>query len=508
MYVLEFILENKNNSYKYFEKVFWCKFKIQNVLISYAIKQIGKLQHDDAYIQAKENYKTYKTVKGSRLDKDKITAVMNERITYYGLTKGSFEQYVKVQQDKYRKYISSQMAQLVAGDVFSAIKKCLYGNGKEIHHKKLDTIHTVSAKSLKNGILLDTGHESCHFGLKKKGIDCHFIIKDYNEWAKNCYMKDKDRIKFCRLARKQFNAGYKYYIQLIIDGEPIQKHGCGEGKCGIDPGISTVAAMADDKCFLEVLAADVARYNKDIVECQKAMERSRRINNPACYNRDGTVKKGSRFNKTKRYKKLLRRFRTLHRKRAFCIKQSHDILANKILGHCNNVVYEGMDFSALGRKSMKPAERNDKVSEVKNKDGTVKKVRKFKRKRRFGKSLQNRSPGLFLEILKRKCIQYGFMALETNTKTFKASQYNHIFNDYRKKELNQRWNVLYDEWYEPILIQRDLYSAFLIKNADSSLKHADRHKCTDGFGKFVKIHDKCIEDVIKSGTARPACFGF
>ncbi len=105
-------------------------------------------------------------------------------------------------------------------------------------------------------------------------------------------------------------------------------------------------------------------------------------------------------------------------------------------------------------------------------------------------------------------MQHGFAASGINTKAFKASQYNHIFGDDRKKGLNDRWNVLYDEEYEPILIQRDLYSAFLIKNADSSLKHADRHKCMHGFGKFVKIHDKCIEDVIKSGTARPACFGF
>jgi len=274
MYILEFLLENKNNSYKYFEKVFWCKFKIQNVLISYAVKQIKKLQYDDLYIHAKEDYKKYKTVKDSKLDKDKITAAMNERITYYGLTKGSFEQYVKVQQDKYRKYISSQMAQLVAGDVFSAIKKCLYGNGKEIHHKKLDAIHTVSAKSLKNGILLDTEHEVCHFGSKKKGMNCHFIIKDYNKWAKNCYLKDKDKVKFCRLARKQFNAGYKYYIQLIIDGEPIQKHTCGKGECGIDPGISTVAAVTDDKCLLDVLASDATRYNKDIITCQKEIEAS------------------------------------------------------------------------------------------------------------------------------------------------------------------------------------------------------------------------------------------
>lgn len=505
MYVLEFLLEDKNNSYKYFEKVFWCKFKIQNVLISYAVKQIKKLQNDDAYIQAREDYKT---MKDSGSDRNKITTVMNGRIAYYGLTKGDFEKYAKPQQWKYKKYISSETGQVIAKDVFSAVRKCLYGNGKKIHYKKLDSIHTVSAKSLKNGILLDTEHEVCHFGLKKKGIDCHFIIKDYNKWARNCYLKDKDKVKFCRLARKQFNTGYKYYIQFIIDGEPIQKHGCGEGKCGIDPGISTVAAVADDKCFLEMLAADAARYNKDIVECQKALERSRRVNNPACYNKDGTVKKGSRFKKTKKYKKLLKKFRTLHRKRVFCIKQSHDILANRILECCNNVVYEGMDFSALGRKSRNPAERNDKVSEVKNKDGAVKKIKKFRKKRRFGKSLQNRSPGLFLEILKRKCIQHGFMALETNTKTFKASQYNHLFDDYRKKELDQRWNVLYDEGYETVMIQRDLYSAFLIKNADSSLKHTDRNQCMQGFGKFIRMHDECIGNIIESGTARLSCFGF
>lgn len=314
MYILEFLLENKNTSYKYFEKVFWCKFKIQNVLISYAIKQIGKLRHDDAYIQEKEDYKTYKTVKDSGLDKDKITSAMNERIIYYGLTKDDFEQYVKVQQDKYRNYASSQMAQIIAKDVFSAVKKCLYSNGKEIHHKKPGNIHTVSVKSLNNGILLDTEHEACHSGLKKKGMDCHFIIKDYNQWARDCYEKDKDKVKFCRLKRKQFNSGYRYYIQLVINGEPVHKHTCGEGECGIDPGVSTVAAVSNDKYFLEVLASGAEKYNKDIVECQKAMERSRRVNNPECYNKDRTVKKGNRFKKTKKYKKLLRRFRTLHRK--------------------------------------------------------------------------------------------------------------------------------------------------------------------------------------------------
>jgi len=77
-----------------------------------------------------------------------------------------------------------------------------------------------------------------------------------------------------------------------------------------------------------------------------------------------------------------------------------------------------------------------------------------------------------------------------------------------KEETGYRRRFLYDEWYEAVMIQRDLYSAFLIKNADSSLKHADRNQCIQGFGKFIKMHDECIGNIIESGTERLSCFGF
>ena len=57
-------------------------------------------------------------------------------------------------------------------------------------------------------------------------------------------------------------------------------------------------------------------------------------------------------------------------------------------------------------------------------------------------------------------------------------------------------------------VQRDLYSAFLIRNPDASLAHPDRKKCRDSFETFVTIHDNLISQMKASGLSRKPCFGF
>jgi hypothetical protein len=57
-------------------------------------------------------------------------------------------------------------------------------------------------------------------------------------------------------------------------------------------------------------------------------------------------------------------------------------------------------------------------------------------------------------------------------------------------------------------VQRDLYSGFLIKNADDSLEHPDREKCKEEFLKFIEMHDELIKDIKRSGVSMKQCFGF
>lgn len=504
MYTIEALLDKSNNINKYFEKMFWYKFKMQNILISFAIKQMDLLERDKEYKSLKKDYALYINDKTYKKELKETKEKLSLKIKHYHLTKSDLEQYVKKQQYKYKKYISSGEAQAIALNVYTSIDKYLYKDGKRIHHKRLDDIESISAKSLTNGIKLDLTHNYCIFN---KNIHCKFIIKDYNSYLRDCFNKDKLNIKYCRLIRKPFNNGYRYYIQFVIDSTPILKLEKGKGKCGIDPGVSSIAVTTNSCCMLEDLAPNINIYNSKIISIQKQMERSRKINNSNCYNEDGTIKKGSKFKKSKTYKHLNMLYKALNRKRTCYVKQYQEMLCNKIITKSNKIFYEDMNFKALAKRA-KETKRQDKTSIVKNSKGEEKKVKKYKKKKRFGKMLKNKSPSRFLTTLQNKCGFYEIECIPINTKEFKASMYNHIFDDYRKKNLSDRWNILYDKDFNEILIQRDLYSSFLIKNSNDTLTHPNRDKCLEEFDNFIKLHNTCIKEVLRTNNNRLSCFGF
>lgn len=161
-----------------------------------------------------------------------------------------------------------------------------------------------------------------------------------------------------------------------------------------------------------------------------------------------------------------------------------------------------MDYAALAKRSSK-TERQGKPTDVVQKDGTVKAVNKFKRKKRFGRSMNRRSPSRFLSELKRKAESFGGTYVEVNTQTFKVSQYNHVTDECVKVPLSQRFKLIGND-----SVQRDLYSAFLIKNTDSTFEHPDRDKCIYEFENFVAVHNETINYMKESKISMKQCFGF
>ena len=118
-------------------------------------------------------------------------------------------------------------------------------------------------------------------------------------------------------------------------------------------------------------------------------------------------------------------------------------------------------------------------------------------KKRFGKSLANHSPSAFVNILERKLKYFGKKLNQVNTQTFKASQYNHFTDEYIKKELSNRWNN-----FDGIKVQRDLYSAFLLKNSKKDLKTTNGKLCLATFEAFKPLHDECIEELKMNSTIK------
>ena len=82
---------------------------------------------------------------------------------------------------------------------------------------------------------------------------------------------------------------------------------------------------------------------------------------------------------------------------------------------------------------------------------------------------------------------YGFFV---KTKEYRASQYDHAADVYEKVPLSQRSKTIAGKE-----VQRDLYSAFLLKNTDMSLGHPDREKCIRTFVRFLRLQEEQISEM-------------
>lgn len=480
---------------------------IHNVLVKHVRKLLVQLEHDKKYQFLRNDYIAFllshkaekKLSKDDAAYKKSLSDQMSEIRRDIGLTEYSLQSYIKVCGKQFNKLLSSQQIQKEATRVWNSVERYLFGNGKAIHFKKYMDFDTIGGKSNKNGMRFDKDSFTATWMGHGYRIDCpKRSSQDYVYEA-----LDSD-ISYCDVKRRMFPDGWHYYINVVLKGPAPKKFIAGDNVCGIDPGVSTIAAVSDDKVFLEELAPDTGKYNKKIADILYHMDMSRRRSNPAKYKPDGTIDKNNhdRWTFSKTYIRLRRELRSLYRTKSEYMKHSHNALANRLLKDAKYFIIEDMDYAVLAKQSKK-TERSDKISDVVSKDGTVKQVHKYKRKKRFGKSLNNRAPALFIRQLEQKASAYDGSVTKIATKDFRASQYDHSTDTYVKVPLSQREKVI-----DGHTVQRDLYSAFLILNADDTLKHPDRDKCIYTFKSFVKRQDVLISEMKDNNISMKQCFGF
>lgn len=469
-------------------------------MVKRSIHLLNRLKHDKQYQSLLDAY--HKADAGSKEAKA-IGKQMNTYRESIGLSKSGLEAYIKVWQKQHSDHISSHQAQKEAQRVMSGVDKVIFGNGRQLHFRKLSQTTTLCSKSPNNGTAFE--RESMSFRWLKDTFFLEPLEKDNLYIIQALYPNGTEPlpISYCEIKRMMFPNGWHYYLNIYIKGTAPQKHAIGTGKAGIDPGTSTMAISTERKAILRELAPQTNSYTKRLKNTLKAMDKSRRDSNPDNYDSDGKPIKGRKvWRKSKRYKMLQRKYQSLYRQKALYIRQSHCILANEVLEQADNIIVEHMDYRGLQHRT-KDTERQDKTSVIKNSRGKHQTIHKYKRKKRFGKSLGSRAPSEFLTILKQKLNAAGGQYNEVNTKTFKASQYNHANDTYTKVSLSTRFKTI-----DGVEVQRDLYSAFLIQHSNSNLDAPDRRACIIDFQAFVDFQNKEIQYLKASGQSMPECFGF
>lgn len=303
----------------------------------------------------------------------------------------------------------------------------------------------------------------------------------------------------CSLVYERIRGVNRYYLTVNIDGTPFNKYGLDaisdakDNVVGIDLGTQTVALSFRDKTG-KVFKVDLFEFVEEVdnayigrmSEVSRAMDRSRRVNNPENYNEDGTPKRGKRdWVISQNYTDLKDKNATMGRNMRVYSKVSHAQLVKYIMNYAHNVVIEPMDYSALQKRAKETTYRTVVV------DG--KEVQRANKKARFGKSVLKKSPALFVNMLKEAVKEVGGQFINASKFETRASQYNHQTDECKKKTLNTRWNDNLYYMGKEVKIQRDLYSAFLLSNMNFDTKKINKELCDIGFDEFVVQHDKCLE---------------
>ena len=470
-------------------RMFYIAYKIYVLTVKYAQKQLRLFKRDNEYKKLIYQYKIYKTK--SKLSKDErskfsqIKKDLKELTKSYNLTRGGLDKFVKIQQHKYKHILTSNQVGKIADFVLVSVEKVLYNTGKTIHIKKYNQFNIISQKTTTNGLkLIDKNIQIFDEIIKIK-----YKNTDYEHESLN------HKLKYLELIRIEFNNGYDYYVNFVLDGQAPLKFNKGKFKTGIDLGVSTSASFNKNKCTFEELAPKCKDYSKKINTIQKNIDKSLRMSNPSFYDETGKVIKGSKgkFKKSKHCKYLDRKRRVLYRKKKAHTLCKHNESLNKLIKDSKIIKIEDMDFQRLAKRS-KNTERQDKPSIVNGKT-----VYKYKKKKRFGKSITDRSPGLYKKRLEQKCKQYEVNLEILDTTKVKASQYEHDKDIYIKHKLSERTKLIDNN-----IVQRDLYSAFLIKNTTNN--QIDKDRCDKEFKIFLANQDLEVKR-LKSNNFKNKNFG-
>lgn len=457
--------------------------QLYNTLLRAELKKLRVLEQTPEYRKVQERIKELDWKKAG--DKPELKKLYNERTSL--LKKAGFTEYsFKTDMQQYYKYFRQNVASSVAvhgiaTQVWTAFDKCLFGNGEQVHFKKKGDMRSLRGYSLAN---------------KSGGVEIIFR-GEYIEWNKlklpikrkpgNAYEEDMltKRVKYVRILRKPGKTKDRWYTQLVLEGQPTIKrdaitgemvHPVGKGVVGLDIGPQTLAYTSATEANLVELADRVQNIEQVKRRLQRKMDRSRRATNPDNYNADGTIRRGVKLtrNKSKRYQRVQRELANAQRYQAEIRKMQHIALANHLLSLGDCFYIEKMEWAGLAHRAKK--------TEVSEKTG------KFKKKKRFGKSIANKAPAMLTTILKQKCESLNLPGVLEIPTSVKASQYNHQSQTYTPKELKERWNDMPDGRR----IQRDLYSAFLLQHYDPNTEQFDQASLETDYPQFVSLHDQTI----------------
>ena len=157
MHTLRLPLKTNKNTEGLFEKRFQLIARIHNQTVKHAKKLLTQLDKSKEYRTLRKEYGELKVKADAgdelaAIQKALVADKMNAFRDSLGLSKNAFDKYVAKMQHKYKKHINSHQAQVEAERVWAGVEKVLFGDGKDVHYKKITEFKTIRGKNHTTGI--------------------------------------------------------------------------------------------------------------------------------------------------------------------------------------------------------------------------------------------------------------------------------------------------------------------------------------------------------------------
>lgn len=427
------------------EKRFAVNGWIYNALLQKAGKRYRQMAQTKAFRRIREALAT-------ESDKAVRKELLQERdtlIAQYGLTRAAICRDATGYRRYYKAHTDSPVAQNLAADVWKAVDALVQGRAERVHPKK--ELRSLSGKTNQTSIKYRNGEilwKDLVLPVGRKG----------NAYETAALKKE---LRFCRIKQEEIRGKKRYFAELVLKGTPPQKHAeeSPDETVGLALGFRKIAAVSRKEACLHELPEKSRRLEQEKQKLQAYMERSRRAQNPANYEPDGRVRKGSReWRISRNYQKAGRRYRELCRKQRAWQKQEQFELVRKIAAAGTTFYIEDINFAKLRRR--KPN----------------------------GAYAQMRSPVGFRTILEQKLMQQGKELIYVQPFLLKATGFNHHTGTYQRMPLRKSWRVVDGQ-----RVDKKLYSAFLLNHVAEDLKQFDLNACERDFSAFVELQTEYLQ---------------
>src|SRR5712691_7387483 len=273
---------------------------LYNALLGEAMKRLRAMRADPAWQEARAL---------PQVQKQERKEAFSRLRQVYGFSEYALHDFAKVANCAWiADHIDSRMAQTLATRAYQAANRVCLGQAKKVRFKsKGRGLDSVENKWNKSGM---------RFVLDPNAGDGGFLIWNAEVLPARIEWRDavvrhglRHPVKYARLVRRKASSpkaqgadvqGYRYYVQLVLEGTPYQKkkHTVGTEVVGLDVGPSTIAIVPQEGeavllPFCQELQPD-ARAKRRL---QRKLDRQRRANNPENYDEKGRIRKGGKGNR-------------------------------------------------------------------------------------------------------------------------------------------------------------------------------------------------------------------